>query len=80
MTVKQLQEKLKGFPSNALVLVDGYEDGLCSPKRPRLKKIVLSVLKQDYYGPHTEFGSVAHRVHDKNWQSHKTVDAVLLHR
>ena len=52
MTVGELIEALSAYPSDARVVVDGYEGGYCDP----IVRAVPVVLDQPYAwgGPHSE--------------------------
>lgn len=52
MKVKELIQSLQQFDPEALVVVDGYEDGMTEPLPPTEVKILLNVHTEDYYGPH----------------------------
>ena len=52
LTVQQLINQLKMLPEDALVLVDGYEDGLSEIRYAKLVNVKLNVYQEDYYGPH----------------------------
>lgn len=66
-TVKELIEKLKTMPQEAIVLLDGYEGGLSDIGTIKTASVDLNVNKEDYYGPHEESDS-------------GSTEAVLLHR
>ncbi len=67
MKVEELIKMLSQMPIDALVLVDGYEDGLSDPSPPELISVNLNVNREEYYGPHSK---------DDQGQ----VRAVVLHR
>lgn len=52
MKVKELLSLLQQCDPEALVVVDGYEDGLDDPLPPVEVSIRLNVHPEDYYGPH----------------------------
>ncbi len=54
MTVKELIEKLKSYPANRLVLVDGYEGGFSEISSVENLKVKLNVNSESYNGPHDE--------------------------
>lgn len=54
ITVKELIEKLKSMPQEAIVLVDGYEGGLCDIGSIKACLVDVNIHSEDYYGPHEE--------------------------
>lgn len=54
MKVKELIQRLAQFDPEALVIVNGYEGGLCEIAGCRQLKIKLNVNTAWYYGPHEE--------------------------
>ena len=54
MTTAELIELLKDYPQDALVVVDGYEGGICEVETISTTSIVKDVNPEDYYGDHEE--------------------------
>lgn len=54
MTIKELKEKLKAYPDNFRVLVDGYEGGFSEISEVKITKVKLNVHTESYYGPHDD--------------------------
>jgi hypothetical protein len=54
MTVKELIEKLKSFPDDALVLTEGYEDGYEPIKKIQLIKVEENLNKNWWDGKYLE--------------------------
>ena len=52
MTIKELIEKLKDYPEDTRVIVDGYEGGYEDVNNVDIIHIKLNVNSADYYGPH----------------------------
>lgn len=80
MTVAEMIEKLKKFPSGAIVVVDGYEGGVDTAKEPRQVTIFKDALKNyGYYGDHLVKDSVEYRVYwTKREPDYPEVQAVLI--
>jgi hypothetical protein len=59
VTVAELIEKLRQFPPETRVFVDGYEGGIADlePQYVRLVPVKLDVNSESYYGPHEEVGA-----------------------
>ena len=54
MKVKEVIEKLKTYPDDLAVLVDGYEGGFGEISVIKKTKVKLDVHEEDYYGAHDE--------------------------
>jgi hypothetical protein len=54
MTVKELIEKLKSYPAEVRVLVDGYEGGFSEISAVSKTKVKLNANTESYNGPHEE--------------------------
>lgn len=54
MKVKELIEKLKKFPDDTLVLVNGYEGGFSEIDALKSLKVKLNVNPESYNGPHDD--------------------------
>lgn len=54
MTVTELIEKLKKYPSDTLVLVQGYEGGFSDIATLKETQVELNYYKEDWNGPHEE--------------------------
>jgi len=52
MTIKELIEKLKEYPENMRVILDGYEGGYEDIKIIRTLPIQFNVNSADWDGPH----------------------------
>jgi hypothetical protein len=52
LKVKELIQTLGQFDPEAIVVVDGYEDGLVDSLPPKEVNILLNVHTEEYYGPH----------------------------
>jgi hypothetical protein len=52
MKVKELIQQLSQLDPEAVVVVDGYEDGLIEPLPPSEVEVVMNVHPEEYYGPH----------------------------
>ena len=58
MTTTELIEKLKEFPQDTLVVIDGYEGGLCEVEIIKQASIVKDVNPEGYYGDHEEVNNL----------------------
>jgi hypothetical protein len=54
MAAKELIEKLSKYPSDTLVLVQGYEGGFSDIVTLKKTKVELNSYKEDWNGPHEE--------------------------
>ena len=54
MTVKELIEKLKSFPPDALVVTEGYEEGYDTIKKASTLKVEENPQKKWYVGEYTD--------------------------
>ncbi len=54
MKVKDLIEKLKTFPEDHLVVVNGYEGGFSDIDSLKSLKVKLNVNPESYNGPHDD--------------------------
>lgn len=63
MKVKELIEKLKEFDPDTLVMVEGYEGGLDTPKTIYSAPVVLNANFEWYYGKHEEYRERKHSPH-----------------
>ncbi len=54
MKVKELIEKLKTFPEDNLVVVNGYEGGFSDVDLVKALKVKLNVNPESYNGPHDD--------------------------
>ncbi len=54
MTVHELAQLLKNFPSNMLVAVDGYEDGFDNAVNTKTISLALNANDEWYYGRHRQ--------------------------
>ena len=54
MTVAELIEKLKTYPKDLKVLVDGYEGGFNEISAVKTIKVKLNVHTEEYNGPHDD--------------------------
>jgi hypothetical protein len=53
-TIAELIEKLREFPQDARVIVNGYEGGYEDVTGVNAIPIKLNVHTEDYYGPHDD--------------------------
>ena len=60
MTVGELIQELSKYPSNQRVVISGYEGGFVDVTSVHNVEIMLNVLDEWYYGPHSRRG-----VHDE---------------
>jgi len=54
LTVDKLINKLKSYPKNSLILVDGYEDGMDAVLDIKNIKVKYDDSRKWYYGPFEE--------------------------
>ena len=54
MTVKELIEKLKEYPQDDLILVQGYEGGFSDIGQIQSTKVDLNYYTEEWNGPHEE--------------------------
>ena len=54
MTAKELMAKFSKYPSDTLVLVQGYEGGFSDIVTLKETKVELNYYKEDWNGPHEE--------------------------
>lgn len=54
MTIDELIEKLKSYPGDLRVLVDGYEGGFSEISVVNKIKVKLNANKESYNGPHED--------------------------
>jgi len=54
MRIKELIEKLKSYPNDLKVLVDGYEGGFSEISVVTKTKVKLNTNTESYNGPHDE--------------------------
>ncbi len=58
MNVAELIEKLKNFPPESRVVVEGYEEGYDDVKEVKVISVRLNAYEEEWRGPHKKSKSV----------------------
>lgn len=90
MTVQELIDILKQYPSDSMVMVDGYEGEVVdlTPEKIYTTKVVLDINSSDYYGPHhpitypEDIGEYTDPNHDRNYsgKTYVVTEAIVFSR